>query len=302
MSSVIDHQEQSLRYLLLRTLSEYSKPEYKKQCQEIAQDLTVKVQGKMFLITWKLAGEEFSDLVPKSSFELFVKGDSELSQGGSGGRKTKNYLSAMSWLKKALPTGIKASIQKKKNIHLKDKHLEVISTFSICLISFFILKDGLFGLLLFAIFAVEFFYKKGKFVSIFLFLPIIILKLYASFIILAGLFIAFYHFLDPDPRLRTFRVILSLGMAITASILSDTYISFSDPMLYIVLLLSLILFLFRWPRGSHFRFFPLILSFLPLSFYLEGEYMASAICWAIQALDCFLVFLKEHRSKTWKYA
>jgi hypothetical protein len=127
------------------------------------------------------------------------------------------------------------------------------------------------SILIWALFTVEFWPRKGKLLIPALIAVFIVLDLFYTVIISAFVYSVF-QYLDPDKEKRKTRIWLSMaifGYGLYEVIRNKT-IPFYDLWVFLIVIIVITAFLIRWTHGSHIRMFPLVFVFLCLGIYLDG--------------------------------
>ena len=285
-----NEKKHALRYLLLRFLWAYREVVPENLYQEVAKTLTVGETDKGFVVKWMRQGNEFQKRYRKDDFKFFVRGDNIKQSKPSYVDHKHNTKVALEFVKQAMD--LNGIIDCKKSEPLFPRtllYLFLYGTFA----AIIYLAGGedfiLAAITIFVLFAIEFWYQKGK---------ILVSPLIGVFIpiglpytaIIASFFYFLIQILDPNKNWRGLRLFFSIAVLGYALIFVISYeiLPLYDQWLIFITVIAIVSFLMCWTCGSHFRSFPLVFPFLCIGMYLDAQILPSIAGLTCSILTAFL--------------
>jgi hypothetical protein len=275
-----DKRRHALRYFLLRYLWSARERVPVELYREISESLTVDEGDDGFTVRWTRGGSGFSRFFRKSDFRLFARS----SEGGNG----KDLVEAHHTVRRLgrefaeYALGVERLIGADREEPFFSQTLFHLILYATCAVILLVTGGSELApaaLLMLGLFAVEFWHPSGKTLTI----PLVVLFIPAGFHFIGMITAASYsllHFLDPDDRRRSLRVVMSVSalayavISVEAHDIQPSYSHWILPMAFA----AGASFVASWVVGTHFRMMPLIFPFACIGFFLDGySYQALVI-------------------------
>lgn len=265
--------QQSLRFLLLRSIWEVkdniSFPIYK----EVSKSLKVTIVDKNYVVTWMKNGLKNEKKYNLDQFRFFIRGDKVLDgEDYKIDSETNNY-TAKSFVNEIFGADVSKKNNRVESILLKNPIIIMMNFLTVLGFYFFSEKELMIAsLCLLFLFLIEYWFEYGKFFVPFGFLGFAYNGLVYS-AIFGLIFFMIMQFLDPNKQMRRFGL-LNGGIVLIITIITFSFpptLYFTYSLLFIIFISAIICFLFNFFVESHFRFFPLIFPFLACGLLYDGN-------------------------------
>ena len=295
----------ALRYLFLRHLRNHKKRVDGSVYTEVANSLSISNSSGLYLIEWINRGNSFSKEIPEEEFTFYSTHRKSIETKFAKYEETKNNRLAQEFALESLK--IKENDVFNEKVCIEPLELDKLKILllnllgCVALLYAFGLKNWPVVFLLAAVICLEFVSLKGKCISsaLFMFFPFLGHPWVA---LIAGGCYGVLQFLDANPLLRKYRIILPFFGVLLGSVVlihSRQGVMVNEGIIPLILI-SLFIIVYRVTLLLHIRSMPLVFPILGPVFYLEGFPVAGWFVVGCSLIGLVTILLKNSYKNTFK--